>query len=114
MTVQNQTWRVGRKVGRTVYGEGEGFLIGSFDSREAACLASYAPALRSALAGMIIGRDRGDDSLHVDERLMLERLDAELLDARVKDAYERADRASFAAREAQVDADVAELAAKKE
>ncbi len=49
-----ETWRVGRKVGRTIYTHdeagGDGELIGVLDTREQAALAAAAPELYRALA----------------------------------------------------------------
>lgn len=52
MSAHDETWRVGRKVGRTLYtddGTGDGALIGVLDTREQAHLAAAAPDLYRAL-----------------------------------------------------------------
>lgn len=46
----DETWRVGSKVGRTLYrGDGPDDIIGLLDTREAAKLAAAAPELARAL-----------------------------------------------------------------
>lgn len=54
-----ERWRVGRKVGRTIYTvtgddpDGDGVLIGVMDTRELAHLAAAAPEMRDALLSSV-------------------------------------------------------------
>jgi hypothetical protein len=55
MGVVDENWRVGRKVGRTLYREEpgtDGELIGVMDTREAARLAAAAPAMYRLLCAV--------------------------------------------------------------
>jgi hypothetical protein len=65
MSVLDETWRVGSKVGRTLYrGNGADDLIGVLDTREAAALASLAPEMYRMLKAIA-----HDDADHEDPEL---------------------------------------------
>ena len=79
-----ETWRVGSRVGRTIYnGPGPDDLIGTMDTREAAKLAAAAPEMARVLEGVLVHAKAGirlPYELYVEAKNVLEKagLDPEL------------------------------------